>query len=110
MCVPRLYDMTKNQLQGYQTYEHPLKLSTVTMVESKGTRPSSIGSNTSSRSSSMSILAEPLLQSLDGIDPLTQFAKQEEELLDPLSQIASEYVSLEYVVTFILVANVVHDH
>ncbi|TMW48635.1 hypothetical protein DOY81_006300 [Sarcophaga bullata] len=95
VCVPRLYDMTKNQLQGYQTYEHPLKLSTVTMVESKGTRPSSMGSNTSSRSSSMSVLAEPLLQSLDGIDPLTQFAQQDEELLDPLSQIASEYESFK---------------
>ncbi|XP_046805800.1 VPS35 endosomal protein sorting factor-like isoform X1 [Lucilia cuprina] len=95
VCVPRLYEVTKNQLQSYQTYEHPLKLPTVTMVESKGTRPSSMGSNTSSRSSSMSILAEPLLQTLDGIDPLTQFAKQEEELMDPLSQMASEYESFK---------------
>lgn len=96
VCVPRQYEVSKNQLQSYQTYEHPLKLPTVTMVDSKGTRPPSMGSNTSSRSSSMSILTEPLLLSLDGIDPLTQFAKQEEELMDPLSQMASEYVSRKF--------------
>lgn len=62
------------------------------MVDSKGTRPSSMGSNTSSRSSSMSFLAEPLLLSLDGTDPLSQFAKQEEEMMDPLTQMATEYV------------------
>lgn len=29
---------------------------------------------------------------LDGTDPLSQFARQEQELMDPLSQMATEYV------------------
>lgn len=64
------------------------------MVESKGTRAPSLGSNASSRSSSVSQLVESISgsQIMDS-DPLSLFAKQEEELMDPLSQIATEYVS-----------------
>lgn len=61
------------------------------MVDSKGTRVS-LGSNSSSRSSSISLLNDPLLLTLDGTDPLSQFARQEQELIDPLTQMASEYV------------------
>uniref|UniRef100_A0A1B0GED4 VPS35 endosomal protein sorting factor-like n=1 Tax=Glossina morsitans morsitans TaxID=37546 RepID=A0A1B0GED4_GLOMM len=90
-CIPRSYEVTKNYLQSFHTFDHPLKLSTVTMVDSKGTRVS-LGSNSSSRSSSISLLNDPLLLTLDGTDPLSQFARQEQELIDPLTQMASEYV------------------
>lgn len=85
--------MTKNYFPSYQTFEHPLKLFAV--VDSKGTRAPSLGSNASSRSSSLSVLADPLAaqSTLDAaLDPLSQFAKQEQDAIDPLTQIASEYV------------------
>jgi len=37
--------------------------------------------------------SNPLSRALEGTDPLTQFARQDEELNDPLSQIVSEFVS-----------------
>ncbi|XP_013110516.2 VPS35 endosomal protein sorting factor-like [Stomoxys calcitrans] len=95
VCMPRLYDVTKNYFPSFQTFDHPLKLSTV--VDSKGTRAPSLGSNASSRSSSMSVLVEPLTQSFDGTDPLSQFAKQEQDAIDPLTSMASEYESFKKV-------------
>ncbi|KAI9576835.1 hypothetical protein GQX74_005715 [Glossina fuscipes] len=56
------------------------------MVDSKGTRVSS---------SSISLLNDPLLLTLDGTDPLSQFARQEQELIDPLTQMASEYETFQ---------------
>ncbi|XP_037897035.1 VPS35 endosomal protein sorting factor-like isoform X2 [Glossina fuscipes] len=85
-CVPRSYEVTKNYLQSFHTFDHPLKVSTVTMVDSKGTRVSS---------SSISLLNDPLLLTLDGTDPLSQFARQEQELIDPLTQMASEYETFQ---------------
>ncbi|XP_012161991.1 UPF0505 protein CG8202 isoform X2 [Ceratitis capitata] len=97
-CVPRTYEVTKNHLQSSRSYEHPLKVHAVTVVESKGTNQcfkdnqSSFSSTNSSRaSSSVSLLAEPLSSAFDGTDPLSQFARQEHELKDPLSQMATEY-------------------
>ncbi|XP_054747031.1 VPS35 endosomal protein sorting factor-like isoform X2 [Anastrepha obliqua] len=97
-CIPHSYDVTKNYLQSYQTYEHPLKIQTVTVVESKGTKQilkdnrGSFSSNASSRaSSSISLLTEPLGSALDGADPLSQFARQEQELKDPLSNTSYDY-------------------
>lgn len=99
-CIPHTYDVAKKNLQSYLTYEHPLKIQTVTVVESKGTKQSSkdnrssFSSNASSRaSSSISLLTEPLGSTLDGTDPLSQFARQEQELKDPLTQMATEFVS-----------------
>ncbi|XP_055850032.1 VPS35 endosomal protein sorting factor-like [Episyrphus balteatus] len=88
-CVPKDYEINKNILQGYFTYEHPLKQMTV--VESKGTRRSGNGSLSSSRTSSTLSLIDPLGMALDGSDPLSQFARQEQELMDPLSQMATDY-------------------
>ncbi|XP_034132852.1 VPS35 endosomal protein sorting factor-like isoform X2 [Drosophila guanche] len=68
VCVPRLYEVRKNHLAGRATLEHPLKQQTVTMVDSN-----------------------PLSQALEGTDPLSQFARQDEELNDPLSQMVSEF-------------------
>uniref|UniRef100_A0A1B0BFB4 VPS35 endosomal protein-sorting factor-like n=1 Tax=Glossina palpalis gambiensis TaxID=67801 RepID=A0A1B0BFB4_9MUSC len=85
-CVPRSYEVTKNYLQSFHTFDHPLKVSTVTMVDSKGTRVSS---------SSISLLNDPLLLTLDGTDPLSQFARQEQESIDPLTQMASEYETFQ---------------
>lgn len=88
-CVPKHYEINKNILQGYFTYEHPLKQMTV--VESRGTRRSGNGSLSSSRTSSTLSLIDPLGMALDGSDPLSQFARQEQELMDPLSQMATDY-------------------
>ncbi|XP_017471583.1 PREDICTED: UPF0505 protein CG8202 isoform X1 [Rhagoletis zephyria] len=97
-CIPHTYNVTKNYLQSYLTYEHPLKIQTVTVVESKGTKQtskdnrSSFSSNASSRaSSSISLITEPLGSTLDGTDPLSQFARQEQELKDPLAQMSTEF-------------------
>ncbi|XP_075145399.1 VPS35 endosomal protein sorting factor-like [Haematobia irritans] len=95
VCIPRLYDVTKNYIPSFQTFDHPLKISNV--IDSKGTRAPSLGSNASSRSSSMSILTEPLNQSYDGTDPLSQFAKQEQDCIDPLTSMASEYETFKKV-------------
>lgn len=95
-------------MQSYQTIEHPLKL--VTVVDSKGTRAP--GSNVSSRSSSMmSILSEPLTQSFDGTDPLSQFAKQDQESIDPLTQqmVASEYVTMNAMFLFMCIQIQIFD-
>ncbi|XP_017037516.1 VPS35 endosomal protein sorting factor-like isoform X3 [Drosophila kikkawai] len=63
VCVPRSYEVRKNHLAGQATLEHPLKQQSVTQV---------VDSN-------------PLSRALEGTDPLSQFARQDEELNDPLS-------------------------
>ncbi|XP_011208196.2 VPS35 endosomal protein sorting factor-like isoform X3 [Bactrocera dorsalis] len=92
-CIPRFYEVHKNPLQSHITYEHPLKIHGVTVIESKGTKRclkdirSSFSSDNSSRaSSSISLSAEPLTLSFDGTDPLSLFARQEQENMDPLTQ------------------------
>ncbi|XP_036228602.2 VPS35 endosomal protein sorting factor-like isoform X1 [Bactrocera oleae] len=95
-CIPHFYEVHKNPLQGYITYEHPLKIHGVTIFESKGTKHylkdirSSLSNDNSSRASS-SISVEPLTLSFDGTDPLSLFARQDQENMDPLTQIATEY-------------------
>lgn len=37
--------------------------------------------------------SNPLSRALEGTDPLSQFARQDDELNDPLSQMVSEFVS-----------------
>lgn len=59
------------------------------MIESRSNRKLASISKTSSTASS-TISLEPLCIALDGCDPLTLFAKQES--MDPLSQMAAEYV------------------
>ncbi|CAD6991982.1 unnamed protein product [Ceratitis capitata] len=110
-CVPRTYEVTKNHFildnpknicfKSWKAKEEMAtdwKFHAVTVVESKGTKQcfkdnqSSFSSTNSSRaSSSVSLLAEPLSSAFDGTDPLSQFARQEHELKDPLSQMATEY-------------------
>ncbi|XP_020813657.1 UPF0505 protein CG8202 [Drosophila serrata] len=69
VCVPRCYEVRKNHLSGHVTLEHPLKQQSVTVVDSN-----------------------PLSRALEGTDPLSQFARQDEELNDPLSpQKVSEF-------------------
>ncbi|KAI8046018.1 VPS35 endosomal protein sorting factor-like isoform X1 [Drosophila gunungcola] len=68
VCVPRCYEVRKNHLAGQATLDHPLKQQTVTLVDSN-----------------------PLSRALEGTDPLSQFARQDEELHDPLSQMVSEF-------------------
>lgn len=98
-CIPHFYEVHKNPLQGYITYEHPLKIHGVTIFESKGTKHylkdirSSLSNDNSSRaSSSISLSVEPLTLSFDGTDPPSLFARQDQENMDPLTQIATEYV------------------
>ncbi|KAH8243880.1 hypothetical protein KR032_011089, partial [Drosophila birchii] len=62
VCVPRCYEVRKIHLAGQATLEHPLKQQSVTVVDSN-----------------------PLSRALEGTDPLSQFARQDEELNDPLS-------------------------
>ncbi|KAH8281161.1 hypothetical protein KR054_012542, partial [Drosophila jambulina] len=69
VCVPRCYEVRKTRLVGQVTLEHPLKQQSVTVVDSN-----------------------PLSRALEGTDPLSQFARQDEELNDPLSpQKVSEF-------------------
>ncbi|XP_017073522.1 VPS35 endosomal protein sorting factor-like [Drosophila eugracilis] len=68
VCVPRCYEVRKNRLAGQVTVDHPLKQQTVTVVDSN-----------------------PLSRALEGTDPLSQFARQDEELNDPLNQMVSEF-------------------
>ncbi|XP_039948158.1 VPS35 endosomal protein sorting factor-like isoform X2 [Bactrocera neohumeralis] len=101
-CIPHFYEVHKNPLQGLITYEHPLKIHGVTVIESKGTKRclkdirSSFSSDNSSRaSSSISLSAEPLTLSFDGTDPLSLFARQEQENMDPLTQMEKNRKSLD---------------
>ncbi|KQS39467.1 uncharacterized protein Dere_GG12848, isoform B [Drosophila erecta] len=71
-CVPRCYEVRKNHLAGQTTLDHPLKQQTVTVVDSN-----------------------PLSRALEGTDPLSQFARQDDELNDPLSQMVSEFQDLK---------------
>uniref|UniRef100_A0A0A1X4P6 UPF0505 protein CG8202 n=1 Tax=Zeugodacus cucurbitae TaxID=28588 RepID=A0A0A1X4P6_ZEUCU len=96
-CIPHFYEGSKNHLKSYTTYEHPLKIHGVTVIESKCTKygckdkRSNFNSDNSSRaSSSISLSVEPLTLSFDGTDPLSLFARQDQEIMDPLTQIAAE--------------------
>lgn len=61
------------------------------MIEGRTNRKlGSVSKSSSTASSTMSL--EPLCIALDGCDPLTLFAKQES--MDPLSQMAAEYVNI----------------
>ncbi|KAH8369160.1 hypothetical protein KR009_002879, partial [Drosophila setifemur] len=68
VCVPRCYGDPRKRLVGHETLEHPLKQLKVSVSENN-----------------------LLSRALEGTDPLSQFARQDEELSDPLSQMASEF-------------------
>lgn len=60
------------------------------MVDGRNSRKiNNISKSSSTNTSSMSL--EPLCIAMDGCDPLSLFAKHES--IDPLSQMAAEYVS-----------------
>lgn len=85
-----------------ETVDHPLKPVIITLIDGRNsTRRNALRSNTSTNSSTgvstpihtpvpmNPLLSDPLLShpSLDGSDPLTQFAREE---LDPLSKMAAD--------------------
>lgn len=99
-CIPHFYEVYKNPLQSYITYDHPLKMHGVTVIESKGTkrclkdiRNNFSSDNSSQASSNISLSVEPLNLSFVGTDPLSLLARQDQEIMDPLTQIVTEYVS-----------------
>ncbi|EDV92899.1 VPS35 endosomal protein sorting factor-like [Drosophila grimshawi] len=71
-CAPRCYEVTKNHLQRHATQEHPLKQLAVSVMAADNNPLS-------------------LALALEGTDPLSKFARQEQELNDPLTQMASEF-------------------
>uniref|UniRef100_A0A6B2ED98 Putative membrane protein associated with esophageal cancer in s n=1 Tax=Phlebotomus kandelakii TaxID=1109342 RepID=A0A6B2ED98_9DIPT len=84
-CIEKV-PLEVKALTGVDSTEvHPLKLMTVTVLESKGTRKQK-----PSGGSAMGIL-DPLSQAFDGSDPLSQFARQASLEVDPLTQLAAEY-------------------
>ncbi|XP_017090466.2 VPS35 endosomal protein sorting factor-like [Drosophila bipectinata] len=68
VCVPRCYEVRRNYLAGQITSDHPLKQQTVSVVDSN-----------------------PLSRALEGTDPLSQFARLDEERDDPLSESRGEF-------------------
>ncbi|KAH8310623.1 hypothetical protein KR044_002256 [Drosophila immigrans] len=70
-CAPRCYQVTKNHLRSQATQDHPLKQLAVSTLDNNN--PLS------------------LALALEGTDPLSKFARQEQELNDPLSQMASKF-------------------
>ncbi|XP_034113243.1 VPS35 endosomal protein sorting factor-like [Drosophila albomicans] len=72
-CAPRCYQVTKNHLRRHATQEHPLKQLAASVAVLENNNPLS------------------LALALEGTDPLSKFARQEQELNDPLTQMASEY-------------------
>ncbi|XP_046397900.1 VPS35 endosomal protein-sorting factor-like isoform X2 [Ischnura elegans] len=114
VCRVRNYSQQeKKSLHWEEVSDHPLKPIVVTVTDSRvarkvfgGSAGSSTGSSTptagiaafQSRSSSISALGptDPLSSALEGSDPLSQFAKEQESKdaeLDPLSKMAAEYAS-----------------
>ncbi|XP_071450992.1 VPS35 endosomal protein-sorting factor-like [Hetaerina americana] len=113
VCRVRDYSQEKKSLPWEEVSDHPLKPIVVTVTDSRvarkvfgGSAGSSTGSSTptagiaafQSRSSSISALGptDPLTSALEGSDPLSQFAKEQESKdaeLDPLSKMAAEYAS-----------------
>ncbi|XP_058453184.1 VPS35 endosomal protein sorting factor-like isoform X2 [Malaya genurostris] len=92
-CIRRNQDECRRYLDQFKVFDHPLKQSSITILESKGTRTkasSIIGETNSGASSTISM--DPLSLALDGEDPLSQFARQE-STHDPLSQMAAEFES-----------------
>ncbi|XP_055614690.1 VPS35 endosomal protein sorting factor-like [Uranotaenia lowii] len=90
-CIRRNQDECRHYLDKFKVFDHPLKQSTITVLESKGTRTkvsNNISENNSGTSSTISL--DPLSLALDGSDPLSQFARQESSQ-DPLSQMAAEF-------------------
>ncbi|XP_055636101.1 VPS35 endosomal protein sorting factor-like [Toxorhynchites rutilus septentrionalis] len=90
-CVRRNQDECRHYLDQFQVFDHPLKQTTVTVLESKGTRvklASHINENCGGGPPAISM--DPLSLALDGSDPLSQFARQESSQ-DPLSQMAAEF-------------------
>lgn len=91
-CIRRNQDECRRYLDQFKVFDHPLKQSTITVLESKGTRMKSSNSNfsESNSGSSSTISLDPLSLALDGSDPLSQFARQD-SAQDPLSQMAAEF-------------------
>ncbi|XP_062553842.1 VPS35 endosomal protein sorting factor-like [Armigeres subalbatus] len=91
-CIRRNQDECRRYLDQFKVFDHPLKQSTITVLESKGTRMKPVNSiiSESNSGSSSTISLDPLSLALDGSDPLSQFARQD-SAQDPLSQMAAEF-------------------
>uniref|UniRef100_A0AAG5D065 Esophageal cancer associated protein n=1 Tax=Anopheles atroparvus TaxID=41427 RepID=A0AAG5D065_ANOAO len=100
ICVARLQDECRRYLDRFKVFDHPLKQSTITVLESRGTRGKAMVAANGSAPNSINATAmaaatlslDPLSIAFDGSDPLSQFAKQQEASLgkDPLSRMAAE--------------------
>ncbi|XP_059483632.1 VPS35 endosomal protein-sorting factor-like [Neocloeon triangulifer] len=100
--VPRKRDFQlekkffRSHLEGVT--EHPLRPLIGPVTESKSIRKNSSTNlsspgNAQPRRSVTAVLADPLGAALDGMDPLSQFAKEEQ---DPLSKMAAEDISWDH--------------
>uniref|UniRef100_A0A8W7Q563 VPS35 endosomal protein-sorting factor-like n=1 Tax=Anopheles coluzzii TaxID=1518534 RepID=A0A8W7Q563_ANOCL len=101
VCVQRQQDECRRYLDQFKVLDHPLKQSTITVLESRGTRSGkvpvaangiSLGSSNTAAMSAATLSLDPLSIAFDGSDPLSQFAKQQVTSLgkDPLSRMAAE--------------------
>ncbi|XP_039446125.1 VPS35 endosomal protein sorting factor-like [Culex pipiens pallens] len=89
-CVRRNQDECRRYLDQFKVFDHPLKQSSITVLESKGTRAKALASLSESTSGASSTLSlDPLSLALDGSDPLSAFAARQGS--DPLSQMAAEF-------------------
>ncbi|XP_033107964.1 VPS35 endosomal protein sorting factor-like [Anneissia japonica] len=85
---PRNYERDRKQtaLASEPTFEHPLKLITVSEVKVKKTGKASLKSKSTPPPKTSSVV-DPLSSALDGTDPLSQLAAS--ATIDPLSRAAS---------------------
>lgn len=87
--MPRCYEIRRNYLAGQITTEHPLKQQTVSV----SCRYNAPGNIINKIIYNQVVDSNPLSRALEGTDPLSQFARQDEERDDPLSQSRGEFVS-----------------
>ncbi|XP_052903515.1 VPS35 endosomal protein sorting factor-like isoform X2 [Anopheles moucheti] len=109
VCVQRQQDECRRYLDQFKVLDHPLKQSTITVLESRGTRSKvptvgngiSLSSSNSAVMSAAALSLDPLNIAFDGSDPLSQFAKQQATSLgkDPLSRMVAEMESVDAVTT-----------
>ncbi|ETN59685.1 esophageal cancer associated protein [Anopheles darlingi] len=110
ICVRRRQDECRRYLDQFKVFDHPLKQSTITVLECRGTRTkvsmiatgaaagaAAANSNNSlnpmvAAAATTTLSLDPLSLAFDGSDPLSQFAKQQETSLgkDPLSRMVAE--------------------
>ncbi|XP_058057478.1 VPS35 endosomal protein sorting factor-like [Anopheles bellator] len=100
ICVRRRQDECRRYLDQFKVFDHPLKQSTITVLECRGTRNKTPLANATVMHpmgpTAATLSLDPLSLAFDGSDPLSQFAKQQETSLgkDPLSRMVAEMEDL----------------